>query len=218
MPTFTLYSFLGVEKTASVRQIRAAYRRLAKTLHPDVGGNIGEFNKLKLAHDILCDPARRKKYDATGEIDEGTANNANAITLGIITQAMDLAMMEFLKAGVNLKNADFMATVRAKLDERITTLEKGLLIADQARKAWEDAITRFRTKKKDAPNQLQILAQAKITGLQTQIEKYKQERDAVRKARQLSDDYDYAFSPMTGRMTATSFPIFRGLPFTTFSP
>lgn len=213
MPTATLYSILGVDKAASVKQIRAAYRKLAKTVHPDVGGNIFEFNRLKLAHDVLCDPVRRKKYDQTGEIDAGTADNTNAILLGILTQAMDMAMAEFIKAGVSVKSADFLVTVRAKLDEWITQLDKTITIAEQARKAWEDATPQFRSKKKTERNQMQELASAKVAGLRTQIDKLTQERDAVRKARALSDDYDFAFQPRSG-LSTTGFPMFRILPFT----
>lgn len=66
------YEILGVKKDASPDEIRSAYRRLAKKLHPDLnpGDKTAEqkFKELNGANDILSDPEKRRKFDA-GEID-----------------------------------------------------------------------------------------------------------------------------------------------------
>ena len=60
------YVLLGVEREADDAAIKQAYRKLAKTAHPDSGGDADAFAKLQLAYDLLKDPVRRKVYDDTG--------------------------------------------------------------------------------------------------------------------------------------------------------
>lgn len=66
------YQTLGIAKTASSEEIRKAYRKLAKTLHPDLnpGNKQAEerFKELSSANEILSDPEKRKRFD-NGEID-----------------------------------------------------------------------------------------------------------------------------------------------------
>lgn len=67
------YSALGLQRTATDDEIRRAFRRLAKTLHPDVNPNnpaaAERFKRVTAAYEIIGDPVRRQAYDR-GEIDE----------------------------------------------------------------------------------------------------------------------------------------------------
>jgi len=62
------YEILGVRHTASVKEIKAAYKRLARLRHPDLNGGSADaaeaFVQLSYARDILIDPKRRTEYDA----------------------------------------------------------------------------------------------------------------------------------------------------------
>jgi DnaJ-class molecular chaperone len=64
------YSTLGVAKTASDKEIKQAYRKLARKHHPDVnpGDKSAEatFKEINEAYEVLGDPAKRKKYDELG--------------------------------------------------------------------------------------------------------------------------------------------------------
>ena len=63
------YATLGVTKSASEEDIRRAFRKLAKELHPDIAkGTEERFKKVSSAYEILGDPDKRSAYDR-GEID-----------------------------------------------------------------------------------------------------------------------------------------------------
>ena len=68
-----LYSTLGVKRDASEAEIKKAYRKLAKELHPDKNKDnpsaTARFSKVTSAYDILTDKDKRARYDR-GEIDE----------------------------------------------------------------------------------------------------------------------------------------------------
>lgn len=65
------YKILGLDKKASDKDIKAAYRKLARKYHPDLNPNDAEANKkfqqLNEANEVLSDPEKRKKYDQYGE-------------------------------------------------------------------------------------------------------------------------------------------------------
>ena len=65
------YKILGVEKAASEDDIKKAYRKLARKLHPDLNPNDKEANKkfqqVNEANEVLSDPEKRKKYDQYGK-------------------------------------------------------------------------------------------------------------------------------------------------------
>src|SRR6202046_4387956 len=73
MATQTPYEVLGVKPDAGADDIRKAYRKLAKELHPDLNPGNPEaearFKSVTAAYDILSDAEKRGRYDR-GEIDE----------------------------------------------------------------------------------------------------------------------------------------------------
>ena len=64
------YEVLGVSRSATPEEIQRAYRKLARTYHPDINKDPeadGRFREIAEAYDVLSDPDARKRYDAFGE-------------------------------------------------------------------------------------------------------------------------------------------------------
>ncbi|MBA4057600.1 MAG: molecular chaperone DnaJ [Marivirga sp.] len=65
------YKILEIDKNASADDIKKAYRKLARKLHPDLNPNDKEahkkFQQINEANEVLSDPEKRKKYDQYGK-------------------------------------------------------------------------------------------------------------------------------------------------------
>ena len=124
------YETLGIDRAAVPEQIKAAYKRLAQTIHPDKGGGDAAFQQLQEAYAVLSDPDRRARYDR-GE-DTGPINSpehrARSGMAGLFKKAALAAedhqdMIQMVRDGIN-QGIKKVHGDTAKLERSIGKLEK----------------------------------------------------------------------------------------------
>ena len=110
-----LYGELGVATSATLEELKAAYRSLAQKHHPDKNGGDGtKFKQVKEAYEVLADPERRAAYDkgeASDPQDERRLNMAlrdlASLLLMVVEQCPDIEstnVVESIRATIYQSN------------------------------------------------------------------------------------------------------------------
>src|SRR2546428_9298181 len=90
-----LYLILQVVRTASVGEIKRAFRKLARRYHPDInpGDRDAEehFKRITEAYDILSDPLKREFYDVNGFYTDGALEQRGGSQWGFSFQGFDFS-------------------------------------------------------------------------------------------------------------------------------
>lgn len=167
-----LYTVLGLDRAAqpSRKAIHAAYRKLAKKLHPDVGGDPAAFEAIRVAHDVLTDAARRAHYDATGEFTRGgEPDNAHIALYTQLGLVLDNTMQRVLQeAGErDVCTIDIVAEMRKDVRSHKKTWADREKALQAAMPLFERMADRFK-RKGDGPNVLGAIFAARLASNQTQ--------------------------------------------------
>ncbi len=147
MPSSTqdYYELLGVEKTASADEIKKAFRRKARELHPDVNKAADaedRFKEVNSAYDVLSDPAKRDQYDRFGSVGPqggggggyGYADIGDLFGGGAGGFTMEDLFSTFFGGGggggrgVRLEGRDMAMQIVITLEEAATGAEKEIVI------------------------------------------------------------------------------------------
>jgi curved DNA-binding protein CbpA len=156
----TLYETLGVSKTASKADVKRAFRKKAKSAHPDAGGTAEDFAKLSKAYRILSDPQLRLTYDTTGNA-EPEPDNDEVLGLQIALQAVEYVLAVCERRAMDPCSINVIKDARTKIEQDIAGIEKVIAgIRKTIRKA-EKLLSRFKAKKGKV-NRIEPLIQGRI--------------------------------------------------------
>lgn len=117
------YELLGVDKSTSCADIKKKYRVLAKTMHPDKGGDAKLFAEITQAAEILSDPDKRKVYDA-----HGVEGINQGIPASGPTDIFDLLSGRSRDTNESKRTPDTSFTLKVSLDELYNGASKKIAI------------------------------------------------------------------------------------------
>lgn len=88
------YLVLGVSRGATLQDIKAAYRRIAKETHPDrnpESANVTRFRDATEAYAVLSDSVQRTAYDSTGFVDDSEVDSARDEIFAMVAHVRAMA-------------------------------------------------------------------------------------------------------------------------------
>ena len=184
------YSVLGLGKDATPEEVHQAFRDKAKTAHPDTGGDEEAFKTLTNAHLVLKDPARRKRFDETGEADE-TADNPDIAAWNIVGGMIQAILAEDKDAAT----IDLVDAMKQQLMVIIGKVDSVIAKMDRAAKRATKLKTRFHRKSK-GDNMLSRMTEHQLIELERSKAKALQQSAPHRRALELISDYRFDVEKM----------------------
>lgn len=183
-----LYEILGLKRGAARKDIHRAYRRRAKTAHPDGGGSVEAFNELVTAYAVLSDADARAKYDETGAIDPPRPDNFTGGAIEIIAEKLGLV----IHAEADLASMDVGALIEQAIRDDIAA-RKGS-VAHQRRAGERLAALRARTKRKGQgeDNLVARVLDWHALAIQNHIKKHEESVRFLERALEILQDYSFA--------------------------
>lgn len=182
-----LYETLGIGEGATPKQIKRAYRRIMKEIHPDKNDGVRhpEHEDFQTAYDVLMDPDRRAEYDETGTVDG--IDKARQRIIALVQDAVKQMDSE------SVKHADIKAAIinalqdeKKHLDINIGTVErKAEIMQEMARRTKAGMRAVF----------IPQMLYAGIKEVEKVIEEARKDIEAVDDAIKIMEDFEYEFEP-----------------------
>jgi curved DNA-binding protein CbpA len=186
------YDTLGVPKDAKPEEIKSAFRREAKRHHPDSGDkpDAEAFSRASNAHKLLMDPARREKFDRTGETESSSFSDPIfARAMGMIGSYV-MQIMESENALTLNIPAEIDKVLREEKKRTAAHVEK----LERLKGKYEKAIKKLK-RKPDAKGEATLIAvfTSSLSQLLRPIEMAKESYDAANRAIEILDSGSYVF-------------------------
>lgn len=179
--TEDLYKLLGVKKTATVKQVREAYRKKAMKAHPDhEGGSAGAFAALKRAHDILIDSDRRAKYDVTGDMSDKPVNNEMSQVIGILATALEHVLQAIERRGADPTEFEIVKDMKITVSADLEKIQQDRKALQAMRKKTERLSGRFGVR--NGENYLEGIIVGKLSAIDTPLRMCDVKEEPIKKA------------------------------------
>jgi curved DNA-binding protein CbpA len=175
------YAVLGVARDATHEDIKAAYRRKSREHHPDKGGDAAAMQAVNRAWEVLGDPERRARYDATGDERASDRDPMQAAAVSALADLMSGA----------LEAHNPVAHCHGELSQRQRECEQQIMMARQKMRRLEKRRGLVRVKTDGAANIYQGLVDAQLAAARAVIEGNEKVLQLSKLVGQLLADYEF---------------------------
>lgn len=187
----TLYDELEVEKTATPDEIKKAYRKKSKQVHPDHNPDdpkaAEKFGELTKAYDILIDEEKRKRYDA-GEDPDAMRNMKTPRDMAVHAV---MRLFSSLLEQVDEKHTDVFMVMREAISGNIINFKKEIKKVDRQVEKFQSVMKRISHKKKSQENIFIQSLEAQIRAVEGGKSQFEEQIKIAEIALSIIDDYKY---------------------------
>lgn len=181
------YEGFGLPRDANSQAIKRAYRDQAKRAHPDAGGDRARFERLKRASLVLLSPERRRRYDETGEIDEGAVINRDEEDA---LQQIGSLLNILLGQGEQVFGEDLIEVMKRNFTQGIAKIAEQQKIVPARIARAEKLRGRF-TRTKPGDNVLARMIDGQIEMMRQGLALGERQRKSMLRAIEIIDDYRF---------------------------
>lgn len=194
------YEVIGVRRNSSAKTILKAYRRLAMEHHPDRNPGDEEaaarFEAVQRAYELLRDPARRKRYDETGDASEPRATqHPDAELMAVLGPCLSQVVDQLVEQGKRAESVDVVAAMREWLREAKSHRVKIRSKVGRMLTFYRETVARFR-REGDDENCFASLARTQVQMLEAQDAQLEREVVLAGRCSDYLDRYGYDFERM----------------------
>ncbi len=175
------YTTLGVKPDADDKAIKTAWRSLQQKNHPDKAGDIDEFKEVQLAYDLLSDPERRARFDATGAttVEASKREQAEGVVASLAMQVInDTAIPESVLLRVQREVEAALANDRRAQEQAV-----------KARNKLKKLLSKF--KRKCGPNFIEGALVARIAEITGFLDKNTANQELLLEVLAVVEEYSY---------------------------
>jgi len=182
-----LYRILGVGRDAARDEIHRAYRRKAKSSHPDLGGSVCAFGELATAHAVLSNPNCRERYDLTGEVELPRPDNFDASAVEVIAQKLGL----IIHAEHDVTGMDIGALIEGAIREDMAQRRANIASQERAIDRAKRLRSRVKRKANGQDNMLVMVLDWHESSTRIQIDKNEAAVASMERALEILKDYSF---------------------------
>ncbi len=182
--TTSLYDDLELPKTCTSEEIKQKYRILAQLHHPDKGGDVEKFKRMKLAYEVLSDPIKREHYDSTGD-------HYNDVNLDSEVMGRLAVMVSQFVQHINPEFDDLILKMKIEI-RALQQLTTNAIIECNELIAKFNIISKKIRLKKEGENLLKLVVDKKVLGLHNEVINHKRGLIVFSRMLEVLDDYHYS--------------------------